>query len=248
MEIGKMLTLDASKRLLYAPLIIGVALVLATAIGSYTFYKIRSFDNTLSVVGSAKQKVTSDQVKWNPSITRTVPLDSLQTGYVLMNRDLQAVKAFLKAKGVLDAEITVMPVFFDKDYGYNGQLPTTYTLRQAIVINSSDVNKITAIAKDTTALINQGVIFSTMSLEYYYSKLADVRVALLSDAIKDAKARASKLAESSGKSVGQLKSAASGVVQVLAPNSIEVSDYGTYDTQSIEKEIMVTVRAAFTLK
>jgi hypothetical protein len=32
---------------------------------------------------------------------------------------------------------------------------------------------------------------------------------------------------------------------VLAPNSIDVSDYGQYDTSSVEKEVMITVRTTF---
>jgi hypothetical protein len=87
-----------------------------------------------------------------------------------------------------------------------------------------------------------------VSLEYSYTKLPELRVSLLSDAVKDAKARAAKLAESSGKKVDVLKSASVGVVQVLPVNSVDVSDYGTYDTSKIDKDVMVTVKAAFTLK
>jgi len=39
-----------------------------------------------------------------------------------------------------------------------------------------------------------------------------------------------------------------GVVQVMPVNSVEISDYGTYDTGSIEKEVMVTVKALFILR
>jgi hypothetical protein len=56
------------------------------------------------------------------------------------------------------------------------------------------------------------------------------------------------LAESSGKKVGQLKSASSGVVQVLSANSLDVSDYGSYDTSKVDKNIMLTVKASFTLE
>ena len=70
----------------------------------------------------------------------------------------------------------------------------------------------------------------------------------MSDAIKDAKSRAEKIAEGTGRKVGSVQEASSGVVQVLTPNSIEVSDYGSYDTSSIEKEVMVTVKASFRLK
>ena len=73
-------------------------------------------------------------------------------------------------------------------------------------------------------------------------------MALLSDAIADAKARAVKLAQAGGKNIGALQSASSGVVQVLAPNSANTSDYGTYDTSSIEKNIMVTVKTSFEIK
>lgn len=52
----------------------------------------------------------------------------------------------------------------------------------------------------------------------------------------------------SGKKVGSLKSVSMGVVQVLQPNSVDVSDYGMYDTSTVEKEIMITVKATFTLK
>jgi hypothetical protein len=48
--------------------------------------------------------------------------------------------------------------------------------------------------------------------------------------------------------VGALRSASSGVVQVLPEGGVEISDYGTYDTQNINKEVMVTVRADFSLR
>ena len=124
-----------------------------------------------------------------------------------------------------------------------------YDLVQTITVQSTNVQKIADLSKNTSSLIeNQSVIFATTSLEYYYSKLPDARVALLANAVADAKARAEQLATAGGKKIGNLQSASSGVVQVMAPNSAEVSDYGTYDTSSINKEIMVTVKASFEIK
>jgi len=97
-------------------------------------------------------------------------------------------------------------------------------------------------------LINKGVLFTTSSLEFYYSQLPQARIELLASAVQDAKARAEQLAQAGGKKIGILKSASSGVVQVMAPNSVEVSDYGMYDTSKIEKEIMVTVKTSFEIK
>ncbi len=230
--------------------ILAAGFIIAVIIGGIFFYSIRALDNSLSVTGSATREVTSDSVKWDSQISRNVKVSTLKAGYAQMATDIIAVSAFLKDKGITQDQITISPVFMDQNYNSNQQsgAEQDYTLRQTIEVNSQDVQKITDIAKSTKSLIDQGVVFSTQSLQYFYSKLPDTRVELLSDAVKDAQARAGKLAESSGKKVGSLKAATIGVVQVLPVNSVDVSDYGTYDTSQIQKEVMVTVRASFTLK
>ncbi len=238
----------ANEMLIPFGLIIAGGMILSVLIGGAFFYKIRSFDNALSVTGSATKEVTSDKVKWISSVIRPATLTTLKSSYAQMAGDLVIVKGFLKEKNIPDTAVTISPIFMDEIYDQNNGGEKHYNLRQTFEINSTDVAGITELAKNTQGLIEKGVIISTQSLEYYYSKLPDERVALLSDAVKDAKDRASKLAESSGKQIGVLKAASSGVVQVLPPNSLQVSDYGAYDTSSIEKQIMVTVKASFTLK
>lgn len=232
------------------PFIIGTSLVLSAIIGAYTFYAVRSFDNTLSVTGSAKQQVTSDTVKWTGMFMRTIKVSGMRSGYEQMAKDLAAVKQFLQEEGIPTQDVTIMPVTMEQVYDYQPGIDREreYTLRQMVEVRSKDVAKIAAISEKSQVLTARGVIFSTQSLEYYYSGIAELRVNLLAEALKDAQARASKLAEASGRSVGTLKSAASGVVQVLPVNSVEVSDYGAYDTTHVEKEVMVTVKAAFTLR
>lgn len=234
-----------------AAAILALGLFLSIMAASYTFYKVRSFDNSLSVTGSAKTRVTSDTVKWSSSISRTVTESSLKKGYSDLADDLVIVKKFLLSKGIQESEINTTPVFTNEIYKYNSSgnnEPREYNLVQNITVNSNDVAKITEVTKNVQEIVNRGVFFQNQSPEYYYSKLADLRVSLLGDAIKDAKARAEMLAKSGGRGIGAMKSASSGVVQVLAPNSIEISDYGQYDTQSIEKDIMVTARASFVVR
>jgi len=66
--------------------------------------------------------------------------------------------------------------------------------------------------------------------------------------MKDAQNRATSISKTTGQKVGSLKSATMGVVQVTQPNSVDISDYGNYDVSTIEKEVMITVRASFSLK
>jgi len=229
-------------------LLVGLGIVIAASIAAFTFYQVRSFDNTLTVTGSTTKQVTSDHVKWVGALNRVVKVSTLKDGYANMAKDLVYVKEFLKSKNIPDDQIVISPIFMDQNYDQSQGTERSYTLRQTIDINSADVNAIADIAKNIQPLIEKGVIFSTQSLEFTYSKLPEERVSMLALAVKDAKSRAASLAESSGKSVGQLKNASSGVVQVMSANSTDVSDYGSYDTSKIEKSIMMTVKASFTLK
>ena len=175
----------------------------------------------------------------------------LKQGYDQMAADLKKVQEFYTSRGVSADSLIISPVSMYEVYDYSQgseNREKQYTLGQTVELSSADVGAVTTLAKDASVLASQGVIFQTQSLEYYYSKLPELRVSLLADAVKDAKARAAIIAESSGRSIGTLKSAAQGVVQVLPANSVEVSDYGAYDTSRIDKQVMVTVRAAFTIR
>lgn len=235
-----------NKNYLVFGLILGLSLILSAAIGSLTFYKLRSMDY-ISTTGSAKKAVMSDKVKWTSSITQKVKASTMKDGYAKLDVNLKDVKDFLNTNGIPAESITISPVLMNEiwDNNNNSQAEKNYNLVQNIEVQSNDVEKIDALAKNTNALINKGVLFSTNSIEFYYSKLPEARIELLDSAIADAKARAEKLASAGGKKIGTLKSASSGVVQVMAPNSVEVSDYGMYDTSKINKEIMVTVKASF---
>ena len=50
-----------------ASVILAVGFILCSALVSYTFYAIRTMDNVLSVTGSAKQAIVSDNAKWTVS-------------------------------------------------------------------------------------------------------------------------------------------------------------------------------------
>ncbi len=228
--------------------ILGGSFLIAVVLAAVTVFQLRSFNDTVSVTGSAKIAVASDQAKWITQISRTVKESSLKAGYAQLATDLSDANAFFVAQGITTDELTTTPVAMNEVYQQNASAEKQYTLVQTFTVQSNDVTKLTNASNHVADLINKGTIFSTVSLEYYYSKLADTRVELLSQAIADAKARAGELAKNSGRGVGTLKSASSGVVQVQSLNSTDVSDYGSYDTSQIQKQITVTVKASFALK
>lgn len=232
--------------------IIGAALIISAIIFSAAFYNSRSTADTISVTGSASKEVVSDSAKFSGDFSRVIKLNNLKGGYAQMAADLKVVKDFLKSQNISEKDVVISTISMNQNYDYNqSNVPPQekdYTLRQTVEIASGDVTKITTLAQSVQDLINKGIIFNVNPVEYYYKNLPEVRVSLLSDAVKDAKNRADQIISSTGKKVGALVSASSGVVQVLPSNSLEISDYGAYDTSKINKTVMVTVKAAFSIK
>lgn len=229
--------------------ILGGAVLLSALIFSLAFYSARtSDDSTLQVTGSAKVAVTSDSVKWRFNIARAAGAENLKDGYRQLDKDLKTLKAFFVKNGIEEKDLTVSPVSMYETYNPDYNAPKDYNLNQNIELQSSEIQKITDLAKNIQPLIDAGLLFTTSSLEYYYLKLPEVRISLMGEAVKDAQARAEVIAENSGRKVGNIKSASMGVVQVLPVNSVDVSDYGSYDTSMIDKEVMVTVKASFSLR
>jgi uncharacterized protein len=240
-----------NKKIILFGVILGVSLIIGTSIIAWSLIAIKTNQDRITVSGSARIPVTSDSVKWTGSFSRIITADGTKTGYTQMKNDENAVRKFLSDSGVKSEEVNIYPVMMQENYNYNGNnfnLPKQYILSQTVEVRSTDVKKIKDLAANIQPLINQGVFFSTTALEYYYTKLAEMRISLLPDAIKDAKARADKIAEGSGKKIKSIASVDMGVVQVLSPNSVDISDYGSYDTSSIDKQIMITVKAVFNLK
>lgn len=228
-------------------LILGFSLIVAAFVVAGSLLEIRKLDNVVSVSGSARQAVTADSARWTANFSRTATVDQLKDGYARMKADEKAVNDFLTAQGFA-GKFEISPVFMSEIWKNDGNAPKEYNLTQNIEIKSDDVNKMKDLAKNGDKLAEQGIIFSANSVEYYYSKLPEIRISLLPEAIKDAKKRAEAIASSSGKQVDVVKSVSMGVVQVMPVGAVEISDYGSYDTSGIEKEVMVTVKASFGLK
>jgi hypothetical protein len=222
--------------------------IIIAAIGAYTAYDIKLSRDSVEVTGSAKASVVADTARWTINLdTRTGPGD-LQGGYTRLEAATDKIVSYLKDAGYTDIETPAMNSYPTYTYPQYGEpVMTGYSVSRQIMVRSDDVTRMSDLASNIEPFTGAGYNVSTQSLELTYSKLDEMRVSLLKEAIKDAGARAAAIASESGRSVGALRNASSGVVQVLPAGGVDISDYGTYDTQSLNKDVMVTVRATFEL-
>ncbi len=232
--------------------ILSGSIILATLIAGAFFVKVKRGGDVVSVTGSAKVSITSDSAKYTADLSRTVTEGSLKDGYAQIASDVSTLQTALTAAGLQASEFTFTTASLNENYNYdsNGRpvLPKTYTVRQMLTVSSDNIEAVKKFADNTSAVAGQGVLLQNASLQYFYSKLPELRVELLGKAVEDAKNRAAVIAKNSGSRLGTLQSASSGVVQLLAPNSVDVEDYGAYDTSTVEKDVMMTVRTTFRLR
>lgn len=245
---------SASKNpIVVASTVIGLSLLLSVALGAAAFAKSKTLGNTMMVTGSSEKVVDSDTVKWSIWLSATgAPSERASVGRAL-NADRASFMKLLGTIGIDEASVSIQPMSINPDYTYNNQTGastlTGYTASQVLVVESSKVDEVGKLAESAAGtLAEQGVNMSTNSLEYYYNKLADVKLELLTAATENARDRAEAIITGGGGHLGAVRSADTGVFQVTGVNSADLSDYGTYDTSSPKKKVTAVVHISFGLK
>lgn len=232
--------------------IIALSILIASFLFSNAFTNRNKSSNTISVTGSGNQDFTSDLIVWSASFSQKSM--ELQDANGAIDRDRQQIKSYLLGKGVSEDEIVFSAVNFNKDYRYtynqNGvtqeQIFTGYNLTQNVTVQSKNVDKTEKISRESSDLINSGIEFYSNAPEYYYTKLAELKIQMIAEGTKDAKARAQSIAENAGASLGNLKKSDMGVFQITGQNSSEDFTYGgSFNTVSKNKTANITVRLVY---
>jgi hypothetical protein len=94
-------------------------------------------------------------------------------------------------------------------------------------------------------LINQGILIESMAPQYLFTEMGNLKIEMLAEAAKDAKKRAEQIAQSTGSSIGSVRTARMGVLQITPADSTDVSGEGMNDTSSIDKDITAVVNIGF---
>lgn len=230
--------------------IIVAGIIASSFIVTNAVVKIKSQSNTITVTGSAKQQITSDLIIWSGSFSAQSA--DLQGAYTQLKANKDKVQSYLTGQGVSEDKLVFSSIntniyYVISAYGMYTNDVDYYQLSQTVTITSDEIEKITELSRSSTDLINEGVPFQSYAPQYQYTKIADLKVAMLAEATKDATKRAQMIAENAGSKLGDLTYADMGVIQITPLYSNEVSDYGMNDTSSLEKEITAVVHCKFSI-
>ena len=238
---------------------IAVAAVWCVTIAADTYksIKIKPEVRTIKVVGSAKKRIVSDLIEWSAVIEARAP--DRTAAYKTLRDHRDKATAFIASQGVGAGDIFPDSATVEEQYTtvYEGkgedriskEVLTGYAARQAVTVRSGDVQRIERVSREVTNLLEQGVSVTSAQPAYYYTKLGELKVEMLSEASRDARTRAENMLKAAGgASLGRLKDADMGVININPANVSQTSWEGNNDTSSLEKDIIAIVHVTYGLK
>ena len=236
----------------YNSLIIGISIVLTALILSHSYKNRNKANNSINVTGLGTKDFSSDLIVWSGYFTNKSI--KLKEAYTDLDRARESIKKYLIEKGIKDNDIVFSAVEIEKEFDdirnsageKTNSVFTGYLLKQSVQIESNEVDKVENISRQVSELINSGIEFYSNSPEYYYTKLAELKIQMIAEATKDANTRAKKIADNADGKLGRLKNAAMGVFQITGQNSSE--DYswgGKFNTDSKGKTASITMKLEY---
>ena len=238
---------------------VGFSIALSVVLSAYlladAFRNRNESSNVISVTGLGSKDFASDLIVWSGSFHKMNA--ELRIAYSELDAAREVIKGYLVQKGIPSEEIIFSAIDieqqFDTRYDENGnQLSSVfkgYRLQQSVQIESRQVELVEGVSRNVTELINSGIEFYSNKPNYYYTRLAELKIEMIAEATKDASLRAQKIAENAGGYLGDLKSADMGVIQIVGQNSSD--DYswgGSFNTTSKNKTASITVNLQYQSK
>jgi hypothetical protein len=237
--------------LLLPAIITSAAIIICAVILAVTWKSNYASNQTINVTGSAEREIVSDFGVLRGTISAQAP--TADAAYRQLISMKPALISYLSSKGFPQDKIEFYtinsyPVYEIAANGNQTGNIQAYNYNQRFEIESAEVNKLKEISLEISSLIEKGVNLNVEQPEYHYTKLASLKIDIQADAAKDAMIRAEKIAAATGRSLGPMRDARMGVLQITPKLSNQVSDYGVNDLSSIEKKITAVVNASFEIE
>lgn len=200
--------------------LIGLGMIIAGFILGNSAVKIKQYERIVSVKGLSEREVKADVAVW--PIRFSGGSQDLTELYDTMELQTQQIQAFLKGEGFKAEEITTgAPVTTDKyaqQYGGDANVALRYTAHQTITVYTHNIDAVRVAQTRLVALGKKGIAFggddSGQRTEYIFTKLNDIKPAMIEEATQNARSVAEKFAADSQSRLGKIKTANQGLFSI----------------------------------
>jgi hypothetical protein len=201
-------------------LVLGVFILLGLAALGYLLgdaaIRFKQFERSVTVKGLSEQEYPADVVIW--PIQFTLAGNELAALYATLENNTARIRTFLQDSGIETTEITVSaPVITDKSaqsYGGVQQPEFRYSALQTVTVYSGDVERVRGVMNRLVDLGKQGIALTggdyQNQTEYLFTRLNEVKPAMIQEATTKAREVALKFAQDSNSRLGKIKQASQG--------------------------------------
>lgn len=228
---------------------LGVSLAVGIATAGYfvgqTMYNAKVAINTAEVKGLAERRVVADRADWD--IVYTVAgatRDAIPELYGEAERQQKAILAVLTQNGFADGEIdTGVLDYTYTEYRDDKQVlvDQVHSLAGTISVETDKVGEVARVRAAVNELIAQGFDIDNQEPRYRFTKLNDIKPAMLEEATRNARIAANEFAANAGVRVGSIRSALQGGFNIRDAGE----EHG--DTAKLEKDVRVVTTITFYL-
>ncbi|MBK1688063.1 SIMPL domain-containing protein [Rubrivivax gelatinosus] len=205
-------------------LVAALVLAVGLAAGGYGVGKglerFRAADRSVTVKGLAEKDVESDYAVWPLAFRRAGNDFGAVQRQLAEDRD--RVVAFLKTQGFGEPEIEIRPLqvqdLWAREYGGNNQ-PLRFQGTAQVLVKSARPQAVEAAALAVDPLIQAGVQLGgdgPAGPRYQLRAFNEAKAPLLAEATRNAREQAEKFAAEAGATLGRLRNANQGVIQIGA--------------------------------
>lgn len=207
-------------------LILGLSLLVGLSILGYLLadaaIQFKQFERSVTVKGLSEREYEADIVIW--PIQFTVADNDLENLYSATEHNTTRIRKFLTDNGIAADEISFSsPAITDKSaqqYGGNSRAEFRYTASQTVTVYSHNIAAVRSMMSKLSELGKQGIVFAGANYqtqtEYLFTRLNEVKPAMIEEATRKAREVAQKFAEDSQSTLGKIRRASQGQFSISA--------------------------------
>ena len=206
---------------------------------------IKVGDRSVSVRGLSERIVKSDLA--------VLPLKFAAAGNELqpvqadIDKGTAAVRRFLADQGYQPSEIDLGRLEVTDQYAREFQqqnVTARYRVAQTVIVRTTNVDRVQATTRQLDQLIRQGVVLQDYAgPTYVFTKLNDVRPAMIAEATASARTGAQQFAHDAGAGLSGIRSATQGSFEILGRDEV-----GYEASSQVFKKVRVVTTITYGLR
>jgi hypothetical protein len=197
-------------------LLVAIGLAVAGWFAAQGMARLKTQDRFVTVKGSAERIVEADLLVW--PLPHSVGGNDLAEVQRHLDANTAAIRDFFLQAGFKADEIVVSPPRLEDRWAYaygENRPPERYRYSNTVSLRTNGVDKALAALRRSGELVGRGVMIGEGSQpDFDYTKLNDIKPALIAEATANARESAEQFAKDSHSRLGGIRSANQGVVTI----------------------------------